>query len=235
MLHICGRIDSMYLGSDFHRYWARCGQHKMHPDDVAYLRDSPFVHDLLPCPFDGPLDKAKVVICLANPSYGEVQDQVSLNRLLLEMRSGEEELPEMFDAFYRKITRPMELPLEEVRKVVAVFNVCPYSSAEMNGRTIRVAAGLPSVWQAQNFLRQVLVPRAQTGNIYLVLLRKHQLWGVTEGAEMCGNLHVVSGHAMGGVMPAELGKKIGAWLDRKWNVSGTKASQRLHERLKHEN
>jgi hypothetical protein len=32
----------MYLGSDFHRFWARCGHHdKVHPDDLPHLSDVP--------------------------------------------------------------------------------------------------------------------------------------------------------------------------------------------------
>lgn len=215
MLHIYGRIERMYLGSDFHRFWARCGRHQIHPDDAAYLKHSPFDHGVLPCPFDGPLNAAKVVICLANPSYGDVADAADLNDLVMSMRSGEEALPEQFDDFYRRITKPIGLPLDELRRVVSVFNVCPYPSARMADHAIRVAAGLPSVWHAQKFLREVLIPRAQTGNIYLLLIRKLQLWGVTDGADRVGHLKVVRDRAIDGVMPTTLGKEMGEWLVKK--------------------
>lgn len=214
MLHIYGRIDGMYLGSDFHRFWAKCGGLGQHPEDVPFLKDIPFDAGFLPCPFDGPLENAKVVICLANPNYGRGADHQSLNALVQAMRSGEEHLPEEFEAFYRRKTGPIGLPLENLRKLVAILNVCPYPSARMDDRMVRSVAGLPSVWQAQQYLRQVLIPRAQTGNIYLIFIRKLQLWGVTPGMEVAGNLRVVLGREMSGVMPRELGQEIREWLIR---------------------
>ena len=211
----------MYLGSDFHRFWARCGQNKIHPDDAAYLAegDSPFNHMLLPCPFDGPLDKARVVICLSNPSDGYTQEVEEVNSVVLDMRSGEEPLPTIFDNFYRGISKPICKPLDELRSKVAVFNVCPYSSKELNAKAVRKSLGLPSVWQAQQYLREVLIPRAQTGNIYLILIRKLSLWGVTEGVEKAGGLHVIRGRAINGVMPENVGKEIGQWLMRKGHIT----------------
>lgn len=219
----------MYLGSDFHRFWARCGRHELHPDDANYLAvgSSPFNHKLLPCPFDGPLDKAKVVICLANPSDGYVDDYEQVNKLVVEMRSGEEPLPSEFDRFYQPIFRPIGIPLAELRSKVAVFNVCPYSSKELNEASVRKSLGLPSVWQAQKFLREVLMPRAQTGNIHLILIRKLSLWGVTEGIGQVGAVHVIRGRAINGVMPEKLGQEIGRWLIRKryiTNLSGCDSS-----------
>lgn len=208
----------MYLGSDFHRFWARCGLHAKHPDDVEYLDKSPFARDVLPCPFDGPLDRAKVVICLANPSHDEKKDVAKLNQLVMSQRSGEEALPEEFDDFYRRITKPIGVPLERLRTLVAVFNVCPYASAAMEDEATRRAAGLPSVWQAQKYLREVLIPRAQTGNIYLILIRKLQLWGITK-AESVGTLRVISDRAISGVIPRDLGQEIQEWLKRKGHLS----------------
>ena len=220
MQHIYGRIEGMYLGSEFHRYWARCGLQDKHPDDVAYLHDSPFVHDVRPCPFDGPLEKAKVVICLANPNYGEGRDVAKLNQLVMNLRSGEEGLPEEFDDYYGpRISRPMGIPLDLLRNQVAVLNVCPYASASMPDDAIKKAAGLPSVWQAQKFLREVLIPRAQTGNIYLLLIRKLQLWGITQSVGEDGNLRVIKNLAMSGVMPKVLGQEIRKWLIRKGHIT----------------
>lgn len=211
----------MYLGSDFHRFWARCGQNKIHPDDAAYLAegDSPFNHMLLPCPFDGPLDKAKVVICLSNPSDGYTSDVQLVNSKVMDMRSGEDPLPQPFDEFYGRIFGPIKISIDELRSKVAVFNVCPYSSKELNAAGVRKSLGLPSVWQAQQYLREVLIPRAQTGNIHLILIRKLSLWGVTEGLEQTGGLHVIRGRAIGGVMPSDLGQGIQDWLIRKGHIT----------------
>ena len=211
----------MYLGTEFHRYWARCGHRDIHPDDANYLEvgSSPFNHKLLPCPFDGPLGKAKVVICLANPSDGYTADTVTVNKSVVEMRSGEEPLPSIFDKFYQPIFRPIGIPLDELRSMVAVFNVCPYTSARMNAATERKAAGLPSVWQAQKYLREVLIPRAQTGNIHLILIRKFQLWGITQGAEEEGGFRVIPDRAIGAVIASQHGKEIQGWLIKKGHIT----------------
>lgn len=221
----------MYLGTDFHRFWAKAGCHEIHPDDVAYLSNNPFTKNVLPCPFDGPLETARVVICLANPNYEKVEDKVGLNEQLLAMRTGEEKLPDLFEDFYKRITAPIGLPEESRRRLVALLNVCPYASASMGDRMIKVAAGLPSVWQAQQYLRDVLIPRAQTGNIYLVLMRKHQLWGITKGVELAGNLRVVQGRERNGVMSLALGKEIRDWLIRKGHITNQTRSESCH----HEN
>jgi hypothetical protein len=85
----------------------------------------------------------------------------------------------------------------------------------MPDNAIKKAAGLPSVWQAQKFLREVLIPRAQTGNIYVLLIRKLQLWGITQSVGEDGNLRVIKNLAMNGVMPKILGQEIREWLVRK--------------------
>jgi hypothetical protein len=217
----------MYLGSDFHRYWARCGQNKIHPDDAAYLavNDSPFNHKLLPCPFDGPLEKAKVVICLSNPSDGYASDVQQFNEKVMDMRSGEDPLPQLFDEFYGRIFCPIKISINELRSKAAVFNVCPYSSREMTAAAAKKSMGLPSVWQAQQYLREVLIPRAQTGNIHLILIRKLSLWGVTEGLDQTGGLHVIRGRAIGGVMSSDLGRGIQGWLIRKGHITNLSACQ----------
>lgn len=210
----------MYLGSNFHHFWARCGGRALHPDDEYVLgRQTLFTKEVLPCPFDGPLETARVIICLANPSYEKVEDKVGLNQQILAMRSGEEKLPNLFMDFYRRITGPIDLAEECMRKLVAVVNVCPYGSANMDEGMASLAAGLPSVWQAQQYLRDVLIPRAQTGNIYLLMLRKHQLWGVTKGLEQDGNFRVVRGRERNGVMSSALGQEIRNWLIHKGHIT----------------
>jgi hypothetical protein len=213
-------MRSMYLGTEFHRYWAKCGHANVHPEDEAYLKakDITFDSDVVPWPFDGALEQAKVVICLANPSCGGVQNKELLNELILEQRSGEEAIPFEFDPtftkFYKRITRPLQLPIGTLSKRVAVLNACPYSSARMTEQQVRLASGLPSVWQAQKYLREVLIPRAHTGNIYLIMIRRLQMWGVTPADEEIGKLRVIDGpgHAISGVMGKELGLEIKNWL-----------------------
>jgi hypothetical protein len=101
--------------------------------------------------------------------------------------------------------------MDQIRQQVSLFNVCPYASTTMDGPEIRLASGLPSVWAAQKHLREVLIPLAKTGNIFLVVIRKHQLWGITEGFNS-PNIAIVRGRELGGFIPKELGKEIRQWL-----------------------
>ena len=202
----------MYLGTDFHRYWSRCGWHeKVHPDDRPYLQPGLFDDLHPPCPFDGPLDRARVVVCLANPNYREGD----FSELIRDQRCGEDPLPEEWRYYYEpRIAHPIGLPMDVLKGVVSVFNVCPYSSKQMDDKTQRLAAGLPSVWQAQTYLREVLIPRARTGNIFLVILRKHQLWGVVEG-DGSPTLQLIRGGALKGAIPTAVGGEIRRWLEKK--------------------
>lgn len=190
----------------------------MHPDDREYLDNDAFTFDkgIFPWPFDGTLDQAKVVFCLANPSCEKVVKKDELNQMILTQRSGEEALPYefdlTFDRFYKKILQPIDLPIGAVSRRIAVVNACPYSSSEMTDHQVRVAAGLPSLWQAQKYLREVLIPRALTGNIYLIMIRRHSLWGITPPEKAYGKLKVIKGHARNAVMGKALGEEIKQWL-----------------------
>lgn len=206
----------MYLGSDFHRFWARSGNLNVHPDDKQKLDETRFLGDVLPCPFDGPLDRAKVVVCLANPWYPDTRDPTSLNELIMSMRSGEEPLPDAFEHFYRRIFGPIGIPVDKLRDVAAIFNACPYASETMEDGAVKNALGLESVWQAQKFLREVLIPRARNGNIYLIFIRALRLWGVNEKEPTIGTLRVVRNRAINGVMPEKLGQEIKDWLLNKY-------------------
>lgn len=217
-------MRSMYLGSEFHRYWSKCGHASVHPDDRAYLGEdaSTFDPGISPWPFDGALEHAKVVFCLANPSCGKVENKIDLNETIEKQRSGEEALPYDFDVsfaeFYKRIVGPIDLPIGVLSKRVAVLNACPYSSPSMTAHQVRLASGLPSLWQAQKYLREVLMPRALTGNIYLIMIRRHTLWGITPPEETYGKLKVIKGRAISAVMGGELGLEIKQWLVSKGYV-----------------
>jgi hypothetical protein len=165
-----------------------------------------------PGPWDGPLMTAKVVICYANPAY-DSEDR-HRRELITKQLSGKEELPECWDDWYLPRIRAIGIPTATLRKVVSVFNVCPYSSVKMNDREVRLASGLPSVWAAQKHLREVLIPQALSGEIFLVVARKHQLWGVVEGRE-CETFRLIRNRA--GYL-AGVGREIGKWLREKHGI-----------------
>lgn len=121
LLHICGRMRSMYLGTEFHRYWAECGGALIHPRDQSYFEndktkqckeDCDFVtSDYGPWPFDGPMETAKIVVCYANPAYS-VEDKKH-QELISKQRTGVEPLPRPWHKFYKtRIADPLGKSVE---------------------------------------------------------------------------------------------------------------------------
>jgi hypothetical protein len=104
--------------------------------------------------------------------------------------------------------------MDGLRSLVSLFNVCPYASANMEGAELRLAAGLPSIWAAQKHLREVLLPLAVKDEIFIVIGRKHQLWGVHEGFNS-PNIVVTRENAISGRISNELGARIRQWLGAK--------------------
>jgi hypothetical protein len=41
-----------------------------------------------------------------------------------------------------------------------------------------IANSIPSVWAAQSYLRDVLIPKAKNGKILLIMCRSSQYWGL---------------------------------------------------------
>lgn len=78
---------------------------------------------------------------------------------------------------------------------------------------LRLASGLPSVWKAQKYVREVLLPKAAGGRLFLVFRRKHRLWGVHEGFE-ASTIAVVRQPSISARLPNALGQRIREWLER---------------------
>ncbi|MEY4756320.1 MAG: hypothetical protein RJA34_1218 [Pseudomonadota bacterium] len=218
MQHICGRMTRVkYAGSHLQQFWERCGNNRIHPDDKPFFDYAAkhdcklacdFLTDYGPWPFDGPLDTAKVIVCYANPLYSPVDR--THRHLIIKQRTGVEPLPAPWYPYYKpRIGAAIGAEMSELSTAVSLFNVCPYPSVTMPDRSIRFASGLPSVWAAQKHLREVLIPQAQAGEIFLVMARKHQLWGVIEGF---ASDNIAFSRNMGGHLGPTLGGKIREWL-----------------------
>ena len=219
-----------YFGSSFQQFWSRCGEGNIHPDDALFFKAERALagevvagrsrraanfetEQYLPCPFDGPIDKAKVIICLANPNYTNL-DARSVNGIVTGQRCGIADLPMEWDAYYQpRFGNPIGIGMSDLRGQLAILNLCPYSSPYLDGAETRLAVGLPSVWAAQKHFREVLVPLAMAGEIYIVVGRKHQLWGVHEGLRS-PNIAVTRENAISGHLGQDLGKGIRNWLER---------------------
>jgi hypothetical protein len=210
-----------FTGSVLQQFWSECGDCRIHPADKPFfdfdatraeqdrLAASFKTDEYGPWPFDGPLHSAKVVVCYANALYAP--EDVQHRDCIRAQRTGAEDLPYPWAHYYiPRIGRALGMDMSQLRRVVSVFNICPYPSVNMPERAIRFAAGLPSVWAAQKHLREVLIPKALAGDIFLVMARKHQLWGVTDGFA-CDN--IAFSRNMGGHLGPTLGGRIRAWFD----------------------
>lgn len=189
-----------------------------------------------PSPWDGPLATAKVVVCYLNPRYSDDDDGVTCDgkkpkpvdwSVIRQQLSGHELLPDVgnwWKDWYLPRLRGMhasparadsDLQFKKVvRQYVAIFNLCPYYSRDFSDADARLAAGLPSVWAAQRHLREVLISRAEAGEIFLVVARAPQMWGVVEGEDAAGKkckTYKLIRNNRGGYLP-DIGPQIAQWL-----------------------
>jgi hypothetical protein len=183
----------------------------IHPQDKVFFNQNTDHQFLLnhrpPGPFDGPLKTAKVVICYANPSFDETEKKHS--KEIFDLLKGSSELPRYWDTWYEPRFRSIGIPLDQLRNQLAVFNICPYPSQSMGHKEEKIASGLKSVWIAQKYLREVLIPKASRKEVFLVIARKHQLWGITNGIESA-NLKLNRNRI--GSLTEEIGLQIKHWL-----------------------
>lgn len=214
---------------EFLDFWSRGGaagcysgnvkQHFVHPEDEPFLLASPHSFQLTrpPGPINGPVLDAKVIICYGNPGYGD-GDQAAfsdkeLQRKVVSQLNGDQKLPIDIPSFREwfapRLKHLGNLDQIAEEKSVALLNVCPYASEAMTGEDIRLASGLPSAWAAQALLRHYLLPRAYSGELFLVIARKHQLWGVIEGRRS-RTLRLVRNAR--GYLGEEVGREIRDWL-----------------------
>lgn len=187
----------------------------VHPKDKPFLDANPHTFQTThrpPGPFNGPLFSAKIIVCYANPGFS-IRD-ADYAPLIANQLSGFEPLPDIphWQEWYEPIIFvPIGLPFDYLRKITATFNICPYPSVKMAGVDMRLAAGLPSAWLAQKYLREELIPKALRGEVFLVFARKHQLWGVIEGFH-CPN--IVFSRNRRGHIGTENGTLIRSWLEK---------------------
>jgi hypothetical protein len=202
-------------------YWDRLETGAtVHPDDLAILGhcEHAFQTDLPPGHISGPLRSAPVVLCYGNPGYDDadrlaVQDSAK-RALLTNQMSGTDPYPMWLPGWKKWITertKKINLPSEILSHTVATFNVVPYASVQMSDAQNRIAGRLPSVHAARRYLHQTLIPRAQKGEIFLVIVRKHRLWQVDDVTE-CRTLRVPRNIYVGGALGG-IGREIRSWLD----------------------
>ena len=198
----------------------------VHKEDLSFLkpkmseeRGAQLSFDFkgrIPSPWDGNLKSAKIVICYANP-VSDVNDGNNKEKML-EQLSGSAPLPTDIDAWndwyqQKKFERLGEF---ENSDKISVFNICPYASVSMSDINWRVALCLPSIWWAQKHLREELIPRALKGEIFLVIARAHQRWGMPHWDNIEsfkeGNLRIQTNR--GGYIKEDIARDFKTWEKR---------------------
>jgi hypothetical protein len=178
---------------DFFNYWSdyRTQGTFQHPNDTIVLEDlkllidGDFEYKLPPGPFFGPLKTASIVLCYANPSVDSGSSEVMASKEWQEILStqldGKQPYPYNipgWNQWFRPVAKHLYADdIEAAAKNIAVFNLIPYASFNMD-KVKSVANCIPSVWAAQNYLRDVLIPKAKDGQILLIMCRSSQYWGL---------------------------------------------------------
>lgn len=195
-------------------------------DDINEIKKAPhkFHLNLLPIPYMGNLETAKIFILMANPGLAasdykaEFQDADYPNDLIKNLhQKADSDFPyvsinpkycwhggfEYWDAKFKDIIGfiQKEYKLSYVDALsffsqnVAALELIPYHSKQSN-----YLPGLESTKLIKNYVTGVLLPRARTGKILIVVTRNIRAWGLKEEKKII--LYGKPGQARG----ASLGK-----------------------------
>jgi hypothetical protein len=162
--------------------------------------------DLLPMPFAGNLEKAKVYLLMLNPGlaptdyYGEYNVPAYRAELLRNLKQVEQSSFIFLDPAYSwhggylywhaklaklisSVAREFGVRYGEARRLIqeniAVIELLPYHSATFAVPN-RALQKLQSVELARNFVHEVLVPNARSGECLIVATRAKSQWKLPE-------------------------------------------------------
>lgn len=171
-----------------------------HPKDVTVLNElshlsgSDINFDFPPGPFFGPLKTAKIILCYANPGIDSpsllaISDSKNCELLLSQLQGNQpypHALPGWHEWFSQRANSLFGGDINTAGKNIVVLNLLPYASVNMD-KIEKIANCLPSVWAAQQYLRETLIPKAQRGEILLIMCRSSHLWGL-RSSHNCQNI-----------------------------------------------
>ncbi|MCW7492533.1 hypothetical protein ND861_09635 [Leptospira sp. 2 VSF19] len=171
----------------------------IHPDDEKILESFNFEAKPLfnfeypPGPYFGPLEKSKLIFLYGNPGVDTDSKEALKNqnhlKLLYDQLSGSESYPSIpgwvkwySNKFNNLLTSGLKESqksevLEKSKQFIAVFNIIPYASENMD-QLNKIENCLKSSWLAQKYLRETLIPEAKSGKRMIVVCRSSHLWGL---------------------------------------------------------
>jgi hypothetical protein len=173
-------------------YWSRTAENNIHPDDAGQIRGQ-FKTDLLPMPWLGPVQSARVFLLFLNPGIAGENDiqyeqegseqQLSLTKNLLGQSPYLFFQSEFVDHPGRRwAERVFGSDLAAAADKFCVLQLVAYRSKK-GAEARRIAAKLPSTQMARRFVAETLLPRAARGEIGVVVARSAKLWGCQDSAE----------------------------------------------------
>lgn len=179
--------------NDLIDFWARANGAFVHPADQEHIRPGDFATGLHPVPWVGPLS-ARVFVLFLNPG------------LAPEDKRYEEENPEFVQALRNNLgglspylymqnrfsghsgygwarqTFGADLG-ERHSEMFCVLQLVPYHSCK-GAAARKIAEQLPSSKRIRRFAQESLLPRAQKGEIGLVVARSWKLWQLPKEPEI---------------------------------------------------
>lgn len=168
---------------------------------------------LIPVPFAGDLERAKVIVLLLNPGlepddyFGEFKVPGFRDRLVDNLRqdfnrteypfvyldpaiswhSGYRWWHGKFQGVIVGLAKAWDVSYAEARRHLARLLACvelvPYHSVSY-GLSARIRGGLRSTQLAREYVHDVLQPRSDTGEVIIVVTRHCAEWGLAESAHV---------------------------------------------------
>ena len=173
-------------------FWAECDGRCVHPQDAPFVSADRFALDLLPQPWVGPLLTADIFVLLLNPGHsGEEADyerrRPDFREALAATLAGRQRHvfldPRFSDhpgaAWTSRVLGRAIAPLLAER--LCMIELVPYHSRQGAVATA-VADRLPSSRRIRDWVEHDLRPRAERGEVALIVPRAARRWGFEPGS-----------------------------------------------------
>jgi len=170
----------------------------VHPADARILDKVDHGFDLkcLPCPFNGRLRDAPVVLLYLSPGWSKEEVKNAkippYQEFYMRWRRGRLGLQDPATNFksarwWMSRTKCFGAP-EKVRSKIAILNIGAYHSETFKDYSL--LASLPSCRVSLDWAQNVLFPQAESGKRVVVCLRSANFWGLSPETKYRGTLFV---------------------------------------------
>ncbi|MEW6769175.1 MAG: hypothetical protein AB1342_14190 [Pseudomonadota bacterium] len=178
------------MKEDIFKFWSQLelGQ-KVHPADADVLRHTRHHFELacLPSPYGGRLLTAQVVLLFLNPGFSKpdltAARSLSGRKHCLEKLKGRSDFPDELEhpnaLKWLKSRTKFLGDWENIRRRVAILELCPYHSKEFKDQAL--LAALPSVRKMLEWAQEQLFVDAIKRRRIVICMRSPKFWGLQAG------------------------------------------------------